>query len=410
MATYYLRADGVASQKDLATSDLSASTSMNLSTQQNETFAEDDVLVLSDMGGVYRETLRPPSGLPLEYQVSGSPIISGADLKTGWIAAPTYGATVFSVPQAVEPTIMAIDKGVATKGVGAGSLNDLEWFWDQGLLLLRYDSGSPDGLQIEAGTRARGIDSVLRNDVTYTLDGLTVEFANQCGFVNDGGANILLYGATFGPCGRMAPADGVVNFSSAIDGIIRGIIITPNSFGQGIFAIDSQGSLTIEDAVIGASLGAVGDGIQVHNATNVTIARNQIDLRGQVGAKGCILTNGTIDGVTCEDNRCLGGNWGAGINGDNLAVRRNYCKDQGAESGVGWAAGLYLAGVASDGAIFEENITDGCQHGMHILNGARTAHDFIRNRFLGSLRSDDVVFAAPVSGRWIDNVQHPLGD
>ena len=88
MATYYMRADGVAANKAAATSDAAAATSMDVTVHNGETFSADDIIVISDAGGTYRAQLTPPSagsvGQPITYQASGSPILAGSDLVTGW--------------------------------------------------------------------------------------------------------------------------------------------------------------------------------------------------------------------------------------------------------------------------------------------------------------------------------------
>ena len=90
MTTYYMRGDGSAANKAAATSDAAASTSMDISVYNGETFSAGDEIVLSDAGGVYRATIVPPSagssGNLTTHPASGSPVISGADLVSTWTA------------------------------------------------------------------------------------------------------------------------------------------------------------------------------------------------------------------------------------------------------------------------------------------------------------------------------------
>ena len=86
MATYYMRADGTAPNKESAMEGINAATSMSVATHNGETFSAGDVIILKDDGGVYVETFILPSsgseGSPITYQA--------ADGDTVWIdgAAP----------------------------------------------------------------------------------------------------------------------------------------------------------------------------------------------------------------------------------------------------------------------------------------------------------------------------------
>lgn len=77
--TYYLRADGTAS-KDQATSCSSASQSMNVATHNISTFLPGDIIVICGDGGLFSNRINPISSgtatNPIEYNTSGSPIIS----------------------------------------------------------------------------------------------------------------------------------------------------------------------------------------------------------------------------------------------------------------------------------------------------------------------------------------------
>jgi len=87
---YYLRADGVAANKEAATSPNAAATSMSIATHNSETFAAGDTIRLSDQGGTFRDELIFPSsgsvGNVITYEaVSGeSPVISSADVNSSW--------------------------------------------------------------------------------------------------------------------------------------------------------------------------------------------------------------------------------------------------------------------------------------------------------------------------------------
>jgi len=76
MATYYMRADGALSSKTGATSDANASTSMDAAAFNGDTFATDDIVIVSDLGGTYSGDtldLDGRSDLTLQANSGGSP-------------------------------------------------------------------------------------------------------------------------------------------------------------------------------------------------------------------------------------------------------------------------------------------------------------------------------------------------
>ena len=91
--TYYVRADGSAANKAAATSCSAAGTAMSVATHNTQTYSADDVITVCDSGGVYRGTTLIPqssgtSGHPITYINSGSPVLNGSSLITGWTATP----------------------------------------------------------------------------------------------------------------------------------------------------------------------------------------------------------------------------------------------------------------------------------------------------------------------------------
>lgn len=81
MSTYYVRADGTvtSANKANATSDASASTSLNVSNHNSATFAAGDTIIISGSGGNYTTAIIPPSsgsaGNPIYYTASNNPVI-----------------------------------------------------------------------------------------------------------------------------------------------------------------------------------------------------------------------------------------------------------------------------------------------------------------------------------------------
>jgi len=179
--TYYMRADGTAANKEAATSDAQASTSMSLATHNSESGLGSCNIVVSDAGGVYRGTLAPKSGdatADTTYIASGSPIFSGAALVSGWTlhAGSVWKATVTTEPQQVW-----IDGAFGDRKTSiANCVNALDWYWAANVLYL-YAASDPDTLYTTPGVEGGSISDVL--DVTglvyATFDGITVEKANH---------------------------------------------------------------------------------------------------------------------------------------------------------------------------------------------------------------------------------------
>jgi len=106
--TYYMRSDGTAANKAAATGPVTDSTKcMSLATHNSQTFSADDIIYISDQGGVYSGTLTTPSsgtsGHSIIYQnVTGEhPVVDGsATARAVYTADKNYitvsGLTIIS--------------------------------------------------------------------------------------------------------------------------------------------------------------------------------------------------------------------------------------------------------------------------------------------------------------------------
>jgi len=90
-ATYYMRADGIAANKAAASGPCGTQANcMSIATHDADTYSAGDTIILCDDGGTYRDQMDIPSsgsdGSPITYEAASGddPIISGADLVTGW--------------------------------------------------------------------------------------------------------------------------------------------------------------------------------------------------------------------------------------------------------------------------------------------------------------------------------------
>lgn len=91
--TYYMRADGTAANKAAASGPCGTQANcMSIATHDADTYSGDDIIILCDDGGVYRDQMDIPSsgsdGSPISYEanVGDTPIISGADIIGTWTA------------------------------------------------------------------------------------------------------------------------------------------------------------------------------------------------------------------------------------------------------------------------------------------------------------------------------------
>jgi len=166
MATYYVRADGIAANKAAATSDAAAATSMSLTTCNAQTYSPNDTIIISDEGGVYRGTLSTVddgwSGQPITYQnnVGGTPEIRGSDLVTTWTV---FSGDIWEAACTTQPLHVFMDGNFGDKRSGTGDMsNQYDWYWASNVLYIWTGAANdPDTYYtspgVEAGVRAQAI-------------------------------------------------------------------------------------------------------------------------------------------------------------------------------------------------------------------------------------------------------------
>lgn len=184
-ATYYMRADGKAANKTVATSCSSASTAMSVARHNKESFSPDDVINLCDDGGDYKASIIAPSsgtnGHPVTYKNAegDTPTIDlSVDVgsSSGWTdkggglyRKKGYGRVFW-------------EDDVPLKAATSESCSDGNWYYRiaSNLLYYRPTSGTPADHTIrtmwfDANTNA--ID--LRNKSNITVYGLSI---NRSGY------------------------------------------------------------------------------------------------------------------------------------------------------------------------------------------------------------------------------------
>ena len=183
-ATYYVRADGSAANKSLATGCTSPASAMDMSTLNGESFFPGDRIVLCSEGGVFRgqfgNTSNGAAGSPITYDGRGSAVISGSDLVHGWAPA---GGNVWVANLSAQPQQVFINGTFGNRKTGLGELTGhLDWFWVANQLHLFSSSGDPDvqfqGPGVEAGVRS---PVVLLRGEHIVIKGITARHSNRLG-------------------------------------------------------------------------------------------------------------------------------------------------------------------------------------------------------------------------------------
>jgi hypothetical protein len=163
-ASYYMRADGTAANKEEATSCSNVTTAMSVSVHNSETFSPGDVIYFCDGGGVYRSGGNgvnvPSSGLPgnpIVYQPApgNHPIFNGANLLSGW---KNEGNNIWSTSLfGGQVTRLAFFNGV--RGQLKTSANELanekDWYYDNSLhRFYIYSQSDPSVVYTSPGIEA----------------------------------------------------------------------------------------------------------------------------------------------------------------------------------------------------------------------------------------------------------------
>lgn len=139
--------------------------------------------ILFKSGETWREQLTVPSsgepGNPITfgaYRTGNRPIISAANLITGWTLD---SGNVWRATLTTQPYVVVFDGTAGTHKTSEANLNTAnQWFWASNVLYV-YSTTDPDTAYtspgIEAGIRNRGL---IANEDYLTIDGLIFTGAN----------------------------------------------------------------------------------------------------------------------------------------------------------------------------------------------------------------------------------------
>lgn len=126
--------------------------------------------ILGNGGDTFRELVQlTHANMTLGAYGTGRPIITGANVITGWGAAGV-GTNTWSVAMSTQTNILFAANVRAVKGSANNTLTNGQWFWASNVCYYRSDAGNPDSiaLTIEAGQRNYAID-------TNSNDGFTIK-------------------------------------------------------------------------------------------------------------------------------------------------------------------------------------------------------------------------------------------
>ena len=333
MTTYYMRADGTAANKGAATGPgATQANCMNVSVHNAETFSAGDVIKICDDGGIFRETITPPSsgsaGNPITYEpeAGDAPKAYGSAQLSSWT---DEGGNLWYASYASEPDTVWFQntngtiywgKSEATKGALDAEYD--WWFDDPNDRIYCYAASDPDSryTSVEASVRA---NAFFASTKTYiTLDGLEVAF-----------------------CCASHDADGVY-FWNADGAIVK------NCYGH------HNGELISGDPM--------GNGVDVRNSDGALIQDNICYENARRGIVCYAQTSQTMDDAIVERNICYDNHHSQfdffmlsdGITFDGLVFRRCLGYLSGTYGTYGEATNATGCNFSGPGAVSELRITN----------------------------------------------------
>ena len=410
-ATYYLRADGEAADKESASGCGAAGTAMSLTVHNAETFSAGDVIELCDDGGsTYTGRLIPPSsgseGSPITYQAeSGATIVVDADGVT---------AEAFRI---VNQSYITVTDLRFTGGTGAGvyavssgadvSNIILDGIWS-------YSHGGP-GIQFNSSGSSYKIEDITISDSTistnasagisvtgiYRVEGVTIQ-RNTVNGNNTDQLGRQAIGIAM-PVASLTLSTGWTQ-DGGIDGdgdYYQSLATTPLRVYQKQLTADQReltaGSGDLADGEweykggnLHIDIGEDPDGLEIvyliDYYTDITVEENLIydQINHSSGWDGtCIFFDWGVRNATAKYNRCYDGQ-GGGIHvlsGETINIYGNLiygnCTDEYSES-----AGIKLNIGANDVNIYNNTIYGNSCDGIKTATNVDTV--VIKNNIIRS--------------------------
>jgi len=356
-ATYYVSSSDP-NASDSYTTPTSTAPWKTLAKVSATTFAPGDTIYLK-CGDTWRETLTVISSgnaanriTFTSYGTGAKPVISGADLLTGW--TPTSGGTANTYQATLTGTtpMVTCDSTYIKRGGSPTTLAANQYYWASNVLYINV-GGDPSTHTIEVARRNNPVvGNTSRNYIT--LLGLRMEKSNL--------ANVFIYRSNFWTVQNCDLFFGNSNNSLSGAGIHAGtandLLLTGNhvnyALGDGImiwYGLRAQVTSNLIENVLDDGGNPGADGIQIgalstdpNACDNFQILNNTVSRPSTNVEKGCIIAemgdNGIISG-----NNCTSGKFGIALSSNNGVISYNYVTGVGTNGSIRVSQDMPLSGI-----------------------------------------------------------------
>lgn len=275
------------------------------------------------------------------YGTGAKPVLSGAEVVTGWTLSPTGTANTYYAPLVTATVMVTSDNTFLAKGSGVDTLTANQYRWSAGVLYVNIGA-DPTSHLIEAAQRDNA--AYIPAGKNYiTIRGLSLQKTNL--------ANVLVDNCTYPTvqdCDLFFSNDSTIQAGGGINAdrghyaLYKGNHVN-YSLGDGILswrAHDVEISDNYIENVLDGGVYAGADGIQIGAKTttpnacyNFKILNNTVIRPASSTNKGCIIAEMGNDGIIAG-NFCSKGLFGIGISGDNMIIENNYVTGFGVAGGI----------------------------------------------------------------------------
>ncbi len=311
-------------------------------------------------GDTWRETLSPPNSGNAANRVTFTaygagtvkPVISGAEVVTGWSVYSGGTANTYSAPLATATVMVTSNSAYIKKGASKDTLALNQYRWEAGVLYINIGA-DPSGATIEAGQRnsavapAIGRHYITLNDLRVEKTNVSNIHINQSNFWRVENCEIYFGNST------SSFAGGGVMGDRMHDAVITGCHIN-YSLGDGVMAWRSA-RVEVSNNVIenvldeGGSGGA--DGIQIgakpetpNACDGFKILNNIVSRPSTEVQKGCIIQEMGDNGIIAG-NQCFKGRFSLSSSGNNNIIEHNYCTGFGTAGGIRVSENTPMSGM-----------------------------------------------------------------
>lgn len=330
----------------------------------SSTFAPGDTIYFKS-GDVWREMLTAPSSGNASGRITfttygdgAKPVLSGAEVITGWAVSPTGTAGTYAAPLAAETVMVTADDTFLVMGSGVNTLAANQYRWADGVLYINIGV-DPSSRVIEAAARPNAAYiPAAKNYVS--LIGLSLQKTNLANVRVDNCTHAVVQGCDlFFSNNNSTFAGGGINADRAHYALYKGNHVN-YSLGDGIMswrARDVEVSDNLIENVLDGGGYSGADGIQIGAKTstpnacdNFRIINNTVIRPASGTNKGAIIAEMGDNGIIAG-NTTVRGAFGIAASGDNMIIEYNYV------TGFGVAGGIRISeNMPTDGMKIRYNI------------------------------------------------------